>query len=68
MVYTNTDSDFLYVYYENIIDAKLYWVGCCYCKHMVIQQLNSMKEENVRDLNATNKNPQGITNRETIGI
>ena len=46
--------------------TKLYWIGCCCCKHMVIQQLNAMKEQNVGNLNVTNKNAEGITKRESI--
>ena len=41
--------------------TKLYWMGCCCCKYMVMQQINELNEAKASHLNAGN-----ITKRESI--
>ena len=43
--------------------TKLYWLGCCCCKHMVIQQVDEMNETNMRHLSVDNDNVIAATGR-----
>ena len=49
--------------------SRLYWIGCCCCRHMVLQQVNQMNTEKIRDdLDAENENEDAGNERKRATI
>ena len=46
--------------------TKLYWIGCCCCRYMVIQQVNEMNKEMTMHLKSDNGKKRASITEETV--